>query len=169
MCMRPTHVIGGAYAGAGLAWAQHQPWWVMATSAAIAAAVAPGPDVDQRRWWRTLDRWVPDEWLGWGGPLQHRGITHFWGVPAAAALAVMAFTPGLWVAWAILAGWVSHLLLDAVWGMASPWDHRGPGIPLLPWSHHVGLGLDTGGALETVARWVLSVAPAVLIWHAVTG
>lgn len=166
MCMRPMHHLGGAYAGAGLAWAQHQPWWVIAASAAIAAAAAPGPDVDQRRWWRTLDRWVPDEWLGWGGPLQHRGITHWWGIPAAGALAVMAFTPGLWVAWAILAGWASHLALDFIFGKASPFG-RGAGIPLMPWWRYVGVGLDAGGRVE---NWLLKplllvVGPGVFVLH----
>jgi hypothetical protein len=179
MCMRPMHRLIGAYAGGGVAYLAH--WTlpalpsvaVVAASAAIAAATAPGPDVDQRRWWRTLDRWLPDEWLGWGGPLQHRGITHFWGVPAVTAALLVAVSvahPGpWWVAWAGLAGWVSHLAADWVFGMASPYDHRGAGIPFLPWSHHHGLGLDVGGPTETVARWVLSVAPVALLWHVATG
>ena len=46
----------------------------------------PTDNADQIAEWKTVDRWVPDEWLGHDGPLQHRGITHWWGIPAAAAV-----------------------------------------------------------------------------------
>jgi len=134
------------------------------TATAAAGAIAGGslsPDMDQHRWWRLLDRFLPDEWLGAGGPLQHRGISHWWGLPLAALLGLQALpVHGLWrlALLGALVGWASHLLGDFVFGKASHWDHRGPGVPLLPWWGHVGLGLDSDGMLERAARWMLSVA-----------
>jgi hypothetical protein len=66
----------------------------------------------------------------------------------------------------LLAGWVSHLLLDFVFGQADPWAHRGPGIPVWPWWGHIGVGFDAGGWLERRALVpVLAVAgPAILAW-----
>jgi membrane-bound metal-dependent hydrolase YbcI (DUF457 family) len=164
MCMAPCHRLGGFVAGAALAAATHQPLWVAVASAGIATVAAAGrlsPDVDQFKGWRLADKLTPDEMLGKGGPLQHRGITHFWGLPLAASVAVSG-SPGLWIAWAALAGWVSHLLLDWAFGQADPWAHRGPGIPVWPWWGHVGLGLDAGGLLE---RFVLT--PALVVAGAV--
>jgi hypothetical protein len=140
MCMAPCHRLGGFVAGAALAAATHQPLWVAVASAGIATVAAAGrlsPDVDQFKGWRLADKLTPDEMLGKGGP-------------------------GLWIAWAALAGWVSHLLLDWAFGQADPWAHRGPGIPVWPWWGHVGLGLDAGGLLE---RFVLT--PALVVAGAV--
>jgi hypothetical protein len=71
---------------------------------------------------------------------------------------------GPWWVWMLLAGWVSHLVADWAFGKRA-WG-RGPGIPLGPWSHHHGLGLDAGGLLERfVLVPVLAVAgPAILAW-----
>jgi hypothetical protein len=45
-----------------------------------------------------------------------------------------------WAAIALLVGWVSHLAGDLLFGR----------LPLLPWGGlRVGLGLDTGGFIET--------------------
>jgi hypothetical protein len=113
MCMAPCHHLAGFATGAALAVHAHQPVWVAVGSACLASITAGGvlsPDVDQFKLWRALDRWLPDEWLGEGGPLQHRGISHFWGLPAAAA-AYLYVVGGPWWAWMLLAGWVSHLVL----------------------------------------------------------
>jgi hypothetical protein len=166
MCEAPAHHLAGFAMGAALATAAHQSAWVALGSACLASITAGGvlsPDVDQFKLWRALDRWLPDEWLGEGGPLQHRGISHFWGLPAAAA-AYLYVVGGPWWAWMLLAGWVSHLVLD--WAVGKRAWGRGPGIPLLPWWAHHGLGGDAGGLLE---RWVLvpvlAVAgPAILTW-----
>jgi hypothetical protein len=182
MCEAKTHHLVGAYAGAGLACLAHQPWPAIAAAAGVASLFAGGrlsPDIDQFKAWRRLDKWLPDELLGHGGPLGHRRISHWWGIPAAACAALAAVhtvAPGPgWMAWvwlaalAALTGWTSHLVADFAFGKACWQDGRGPGIPFAPWWGHHGLGLDTGGILETVFRWALSVAPAALIWHAVTG
>ena len=125
---------------------------------ALSALVSGGhlsPDMDQRKWWRFLDKWLPDEWLGNGGPLQHRGITHWWGM-ILAGLVVAVFTVGVpWWVIGLTTGWGSHLLGDAVYGARSP--GRGPGIPLGPWWGHHGAGFHSGGTGEIlVARPVLA-------------
>jgi hypothetical protein len=79
MCMRPAHQLGGFVAGAALAMYAHQPLWVAVPSAAVASLTAGGrfsPDADQYKGWKLFDKYTPDELLGRGGPLQHRGITH---------------------------------------------------------------------------------------------
>lgn len=137
--------------------------------ATVTAAGRLSPDVDLQRGWRLADRWTPDELLGRHGPMQHRGLTHWWGL----ALAVT----GLWWvallpladsgrgallahgAGALLAGWCSHLGADLLFGKADRRSGRGPGIPLLPWWGHVGLSLNVGGVLErlvSVALWVVA-------------
>jgi hypothetical protein len=166
MCLAPAHHLAGFATGAALATLAHQPVWVAVGSACLASVTAGGitsPDVDQFRVWRALDRWLPDEWLGEGGPLQHRGLSHFWGLPAAAAV-YLYVSGGPWWVWMLLAGWVSHLVADWAFGKRA-WG-RGPGIPLGPWFWHHGLGLDAGGLLERfVLVPVLAVAgPAILIW-----
>jgi hypothetical protein len=69
-----------------------------------------------------------------------------------------------WVVAAALAGWVSHLVGDLVFGKADVRSARGPGIPTAPWWGHVGLGLDVDGLLERVVvqRVVL---PCLLAWQ----
>jgi hypothetical protein len=168
--MRSSHIPLGALAG--LAYGVHQgfPPAQSGACAVLAAAVAPLPDVDARRWWRTTDRVTPDEALGHGGPMRHRGLTHWWGVPVALAMGlsqVGLVVDGMdvtWVGWALLAGWCSHLAGDLVFGKRCPQEGRGPGIPLAPWWAHRGVGLDTGGVSEVLARWVVLV-PA-LAWLA---
>lgn len=170
---RSSHVVLGALAGLGYATAQHLTPAQAACTAVLAALAAPLPDVDCRRWWQRTDRVVPDEALGHGGPMRHRGLTHWWGVPAALAAALpvtglpVAGGDASWVAWALLAGWSSHLAGDFVFGKACPRQGRGPGIPLAPWWAHHGVGLDTGGAVEAVTRWCVLV-PA-LVWVAGVG
>jgi hypothetical protein len=120
MCMAPAHHLAGFATGAALATAAHQPVWVAVASACLASVTAGGvlsPDVDQFKVWRALDRWLPDEWLGEGGPLQHRGLSHWWGIPAGVA-AWLYVSGGPWWAWMLLAGWVSHLVADWAFGQA---------------------------------------------------
>ena len=137
------------------------------TLAAVTIVTAGGPlspDLDQQAWWRMLDRWVPDEALGHGGPMRHRGITHWWGVPASLAL-VLATSPGHSLAWwaaaGLVCGWTSHLAGDLVVGAKS--RHRGPGIPLAPWWWHVGLGAPCAGWVEQALGVAL---PVVAVWQA---
>ena len=160
---RLTHHLAGAAAGLGLAATLSWPLWQAGMAAAAGGSTAGGrwsPDADQYRWWRRTDRILPDELLGNSGPLRHRGITHWWGIPALAAVAVLVLVPAplRWPAWALITGWCSHLAGDFVFGAACPYEHRGPGIPLAPWWRHRGMGLDSGGLVE---RWVA--APALLV------
>jgi hypothetical protein len=149
--MRLGHTLAGASASLAVASLAGWPLWQQVAAGGIGAAVGPLPDVDQRRWWRTLDHLLPDEWLGHGGPFRHRGITHWWGLPAVAAPAVLLLPAGQWLAWAALGGWCSHLAADWVFGRACPQEGRGPGIPLAPWWSHHGLGGDVDGWGE---RWL---------------
>jgi hypothetical protein len=136
----PTHRVFGALCGAYVATASGAPYETVAMTAIVATATAHGwssPDVDQTAAWRTVAGVMP-------GPMRsllaHRRLTHWWGVPAGAWLLCQHMSPDArWPVVAILIGWVSHLVGDAVFGK----------VPLLPWGVCVGLGLRTGGFLET--------------------
>lgn len=111
---------------------------MVALTALAATATSNGPvspDVDQTGAWRTLTRWLPV------GVRRHRGLTHWWGLPLLAWLAIPALpVEARWVGAAMVVGWVSHLAGDAVFGR----------VPVAPWGGPmVGLGLDTGGFVET--------------------
>jgi hypothetical protein len=136
------------------------PAWQVAAGTVPAAAFSAGPtspDVDNTRLWKRLDRWVPDEWLGDGGPLGHRELMHFWGLPAA--LAWVMWTVGApWFAWAAVVGWVSHIGGDLLVGQEGYGTQRG--VPLGPWWWHVGVGLKCGGAGEWLVTALVSVGLA---------
>ena len=143
MCDAPAHAAGAQLAWLGYSTTAGLPGWQQAAGSVLALALSMAPDVDNRNWWRKVDGWVPDEILGAQGPLRHRGITHFWGWPALLGYAAWATPPSVaWVAWALTIGWGSHLLMDFIFGI------KPPGVPLLPWWGHVGLGLDSGGRFE---------------------
>lgn len=112
---------------------------------AIAALSSWGPDVDQLSPWRAIDKPLPDERLGYGGPLKHRGISHWWFWPALAAYLAYGADMGDvgWVVWALILGWSSHLAGDFLFGRG-----RDAGIPIGPWFWYVGLGLKSGGFVE---------------------
>jgi hypothetical protein len=163
MCMRPAHHWGGFAAGAALAMYAHQPLWVAAPSAAVASLTAGGrfsPDADQYKAWKLFDKYTPDELLGRGGPLQHRGITHWWLIPAAVGAGLYVAGGGawwVWWAWVLLAGWVSHLLLDFVFGQADPWGIAAP-VSLS------GRGGGTSASGSTLAAG-LNDAPSFRCWR----
>ena len=147
------HRTVGAAAGIALAATTHPEPWKWPLIIAVAAAFSHGPtspDIDLTRAWHLIDRLVPDEALGNNGPLQHRGISHWWGIPASAAIAVWVLCPPAlaWAAWAALTGWTSHLAADFVCGRSG--CGRGPGIPLAPWWWHVGVGFASDGAAARV-------------------
>lgn len=158
-------VAQGAVLTAGWTWPQAL---VFGAVAALTAGGPLSPDIDQYGPWRTADDVLPDELLGRGGPMQHRGITHWWGLQAAAAVA-LAYTdatlPGpWWLAWAALTGWASHLIGDFLFGRAvyarTPSGALvrvvGEGIPMSPWWNHRGLGIArSAGRTSTAATFVL--------------
>lgn len=176
--MGGTHRLTGAAFGLGygmVAGLDPVPAFISGGIAFLVAGGALSPDVDQRWAWRIADDLLPDELLDrdryaregkrWspssGGPMQHRGITHWWGVYVVLAalwgLAVLITWVGggpLWWWWipgAVISGWVSHLFGDFLFGQPDPVTGRGGGIPLYPWWGHVGVEWDAGGALE---KWV---------------
>lgn len=168
--MASTHRALGFAVGAAYGQALGLAWPAVAAAGAVAVVTSAGqlsPDADQFRWWRRIDQVVPDEALGHAGPLQHRGITHWWVFPALlTACWVVQPARGGWVwmaAGALLAGWWSHLLGDMVFGRADRWSGRGPGIPLMPWWGHFGAGLRCGGAVEVVVGLLLVPAGAWIV------
>jgi hypothetical protein len=167
--MGATHRLLGASSGA--AWASQQHLTAPQATIGIALAVLTSaghtsPDVDQSWLWHRADQVLPDELLGRGGPMQHRGLMHWWGLPLAAALAVATLLPSAagWAVGAALAGWVSHLVGDLLFGKPDVRSSRGPGIPLMPWWCHVGLGIGVDGVLERIVVQRLAL-PALLIWQ----
>lgn len=120
---------------------------------AVAAVVAPWPDVDQRRRWREMHEAIPDEFFSHGGPLRHRGITHWWGTAVLFAVVLCMIdtvTAGQisLILIAMMIGWCSHILGDFLVGARS--RYRGPGVPLAPWWRHVGIGIKTGSFADVV-------------------
>jgi len=143
---------------------------VWAGVAGITSAGPTSPDMDQDHRWRRADTVLPDEALGHGGPMKHRGLTHWFGLPLAAAGLVYLNDivllvngrplPVEWVLWAAIVGWSSHIVADAAFGKG--------GVPLLGWYGNVGLELSQDGIL---ARAVAGAAPvaACLLWAATAG
>jgi len=177
---RGTHHAGGAVAGltvAGAALAAGASPWPALAVAVTATATGGGrlsPDVDQYRAWRRLDRWLPDELLGAGGPLQHRGISHWWGtalaLPVVLAGLLALVVPVGWV-WpvpaGVAAGWASHLALDYVFG-ATVRTPEGcvivrAGVPAAPWWSHRGVHWPSGGTRSKVAGCLLTVTAVVQV------
>lgn len=77
----------------------------------------------------------------------HRGFSHWLLTAWAVYSLAVAISPSGWWSqvppWAILAGWISHIALDAF---------NDPGVPAfwpLPWRLHVA-GIKTGGTFDRV-------------------
>lgn len=153
-----THRALGALCGAAVAAHDGQTWAMVAMTALVASATASGPtspDLDQTATWRTLTRPLP------AAIRRHRGLTHWWVLPVAAWLLVATQLPAdaHWPAYALIVGWASHLLGDAIFGR----------LPVLP-GLQAGLGLKTDGFLESGrarvlgrTRKVLPISPALLV------
>jgi membrane-bound metal-dependent hydrolase YbcI (DUF457 family) len=138
--MGRSHVVAGV---AG--WALVVPLlgfhgWPVVVGAVVAGSCAHGrlsPDCDR---YPLLGRLVP------GG---HRGLTHWWPVPITGLWAASFAGPYRWLAVAVVVGWASHILGDAVFGRVPLWPRlrrRGRSRWFVG-----GVGLKTGGMLE---RWV---------------
>jgi uncharacterized metal-binding protein len=165
---------GNAHRGAALAiqvaagTAMHEHPWQIVAGIPFAVAFSAGPtspDIDDTRTWKKLDKWVPDEWLGFGGPLQHRGLMHWVGWPVIGALLIRAFmagSPVAFLAWAVVIGVGSHVASDVMFGQRGYGTQRG--VPLLLWTCHVGVGRKSDGVLQHLVLWPVCLA---LIWWSV--
>lgn len=150
------------------------------TAGLLAVASSSGrllsPDADQGWLWQLIDRLLPDERiLDDNGPMQHRGITHWWAWPALALatayLVPTAVTVGInghlttFTATPVLAGlglgWASHVLGDFLVGAAG--QGREAGVPLAPWWWWVGTGAKCGGITEWVVTGLALPAAGYLI------
>ena len=157
--------------------------------ATVTAGGRFSPDADQYDSWELWRH--PWRWLAWavtlapawrrergehGDPAQHRGITHWWGVPAALAVALLMASSTVagpwWLAWAALAGWTSHLVGDWLCGR-QVWGQHGHGIPMAPWWRHRGLpkriGLKSDGPAAHVIAWAGAVPASVWMVGRIIG
>jgi membrane-bound metal-dependent hydrolase YbcI (DUF457 family) len=150
---RLGHEAAAQFAWLGFCATHDQPWQIVIAGAVVASSTCSGdwsPDSDQGAW---VGKLIP------GG---HRGPTH---MPELVALALWLFAycagPELdWFVMAVTAGWLSHLVADAAFGR----------IPLLVLGgRRVGLRFKTGGKVEDVLAWCLSVAALPLAWVALGG
>lgn len=153
--MGPTHRLFGAFCGAAVAALAGEPWVMVAMTALVATSTSNGPtspDLDQSEGWRTLTRALPSTLR------KHRGLTHWPELPLLAWLLLGQLPPDArWPAYAVLIGWVSHLIGDAIFGY----------VPVLFGRFEVGLGLKTDGFVESGrarlfrrTRRVVPVSPA---------
>lgn len=154
----PSHRLTAAAAGAA-----HTLWVLgdtdpttVALAAVVATAASAGwssPDMDQTKPFdvaRTL--------LGPAGKLlaHRRGITHWWFIPAVLWLWWLpAIDPATrWAAAALIVGWSSHIVGDAIFGK----------VPVTPgYGWMVGLSLRTGGWVEQGSVWTGGLSPLRLV------
>jgi hypothetical protein len=139
--MGPTHRLTGFAAGAGTAFLAGHDIVGVVLSGTFASASSHGglsPDVDQTKLWTSVRKKLPNDRARL---LNHRNLSHWWALPVLAYAAVATLPVEFqWATTMLIVGWASHLFGDLLFGE----------LPLDPWGKHTfGLGLDTGGFLET--------------------
>ena len=139
--MGATHRIFGAACGAAYAQLAGADTGIVVATAIIASASSHGwtsPDMDQTGPWVAFNRLTPPIF---DPLLAHRRLSHWWGLPLLAWWGILQLPDAAaWPFLALLVGWVSHLVGDAIFGK----------VPVMPWGGlYVGLGFKTGGFLET--------------------
>lgn len=153
--------------------------------AVVAVATSSGkllsPDCDLGWAWSLADKLIPDEAiLDDNGPMQHRGITHYWLWPVLVWLVSLApwtlvvavqgheFRLAGWLFASVAVGHGSHVIADFVVGAAG--QGRSAGVPLMPWWAHVGLGFRCGGVVETfLTTAIVPAAAALALWLHLRG
>ena len=145
-----THLLVGAAVGVAIGRVYDYDPKTVALCAALSGLAALVPD------WLQLN--IPGLNKTVKGVAGHRGFSHWLLTAVALYYAADAITPPGWWSqvppWAILAGYVSHIALDAL---------NNPGVPALwplPWRLHLA-GMQTGGAFDRVLG-VAAVALAVV-------
>ena len=162
-----AHRLFGAASWVTVSATMGLPGWQTAAGVIPAVAFSAGPtspDIDNTRTWKRLDRWIPDELLGDGGPLGHRQFLHWIGLPIIGAWVVWHFaagTPLTWAAYAAIVGWASHIVSDAVYGQGGYGTAQG--VPLGPWFWHFGLGFKSDGLAQHLTILPISLG---MVWVA---
>lgn len=125
------------------------PGWIVATGLIPATALSAGfssPDIDNTPLWRKMLKYFPGKLDN--KILGHRRLTHWWGWPAYLMHLLHQAGPTsmptivYWLLWAMLTGWVSHIVGDFVFGQGGRGTPKG--VPLVLWFAHVGVGLKSG-------------------------
>lgn len=108
------------------------------TAAAVAVITSTVPDLDNTKGYRKVDKAAPDEKLGGGGPLGHRQLLHWWGLPVGlGCLASFADLGDVgWIIYAALWGYLSHILLDLPFGEEGHGTRKG--VPVFLWYGRIG-------------------------------
>lgn len=133
---------------------EHAPiTWQAAATVAVAAAVAPIPDIDQPESW--ISRHLPGASLV-SRFVRHRTLTH--SLLVTIVLYLTLFGLGLrvphWFATGVVVGWMSHWLIDLVNPMGVqlfyplPWWIKPP----IPW---LAIGVESPG--ESAVRVILRI------------
>lgn len=145
---RRHHQLLGAASGALYAQVGGLSLIPTLAATAVAAFVAPLPDIDQRGWWKSLATHVP----GMSSAMKHRGITHWPGIAVILTIGTVFLPVAQSIAWVVVAGYWSHLVGDFCIGARS--RYRGPGIPFLMWKGHHGLGFRNEGIADQVITYL---------------
>ena len=131
------------------------PWdrWQVAASIPIAVITATAPDLDNLKASRKVDGVVRDEVLGGGGPLGHRQLLHWWGVPVGLGYAATFADLGDvgWIVYAALWGYLSHIVLDLPFGEEGFGTRAG--VPVFLWYGRVGGWFYSDRLAADLAIW----------------
>jgi membrane-bound metal-dependent hydrolase YbcI (DUF457 family) len=148
---RNGHLGGALLTASAVSWQLDQPLWQRALSPIVALATAMAPDVDNTRWWQQIRKRIPIKIVRQA--LRHRGLTHSWLVPL---LMYKSQDDPSWVFIALIAGYASHILCDALFGDG--------GVPVLLWYWYLGIQLPMGKRLEDAATVTATVYGSMIIF-----
>lgn len=158
--MGSTHLTLGLAAGLGIGMVTHATLPEATGLALIGAVAALLPDIDHPKSQLRQKLGVAGHvGLFW---LSHRGLTHTLLFAVLVAVATMLFIPNT-IGWAIVAGYTSHLVGDAVTRRGIPllWPLSGQPFFLLPRL----LRISTGGWIERGVWLLCLVAIGVMLWR----